>query len=238
MKQFTDNNQGVRAFTLIELLVVISIISLLISILLPALGKARKAAASTQCLSNLRTIGSALVMYAGDFHDIVPRNYWYTNGCAPWALTAWDANGGAGEPSGVGCLLKNDYLGVTNNKVCSPDLKKSPALRCPSKPNSDFYDNAPYESSYFYFGPFSNGDPVTENWPLGQANRLTDAKGNWVSTMDTIQYLAANYQTAAHNESTAVLFWGGHAKLKPWYNPGPTWPWGVNVMQFDEAGGR
>lgn len=52
-----------RAFTLIELLVVISIIVLLISILLPALGRSREAGRSVKCLANLRSIGLGLAMY-------------------------------------------------------------------------------------------------------------------------------------------------------------------------------
>lgn len=58
---------ALNAFTLIELLVVISIISLLISILLPALGAARKRAQMMQCLSNHRTIGTSVLMYLDDF---------------------------------------------------------------------------------------------------------------------------------------------------------------------------
>jgi prepilin-type N-terminal cleavage/methylation domain-containing protein len=52
-----------RAFTLIELLVVISVIAVLISLLLPALGKARETSRRTKCLANMHSIGQSLQLY-------------------------------------------------------------------------------------------------------------------------------------------------------------------------------
>ena len=62
-------------FTLVELLVVIGIIALLISILLPALSKARKQAMIITDLSNMRQVGLAVNMYANDNKGRLPGGY-------------------------------------------------------------------------------------------------------------------------------------------------------------------
>jgi prepilin-type N-terminal cleavage/methylation domain-containing protein/prepilin-type processing-associated H-X9-DG protein len=62
-------------FTLVELLVVIGIIGVLVSLLLPTLGRAREAAGRTKCLSNLRSIGQLCTMYAGRHNDQIPIGF-------------------------------------------------------------------------------------------------------------------------------------------------------------------
>ena len=61
-----------RGFTLIELLVVIAIIAILAAILFPVFARAREAARKATCLSNLKQIALAAIMYAQDYDEVFP----------------------------------------------------------------------------------------------------------------------------------------------------------------------
>jgi prepilin-type N-terminal cleavage/methylation domain-containing protein len=62
-----------KGFTLVELLVVIAIIALLMSILMPALARVRTLAFRMVCGSNLSSVGKAMLIYANDYDDVLPR---------------------------------------------------------------------------------------------------------------------------------------------------------------------
>src|SRR5687768_14208579 len=63
---------GRRGFTLIELLVVIAIIAILAAILFPVFAQAREKARQTSCLSNLKQLSTAMMMYAEDSDGLFP----------------------------------------------------------------------------------------------------------------------------------------------------------------------
>ena len=80
-----------KAFTLIELLVVISIIALLMSVLMPALGRARSQAKTVVCQTQLKQWGSIFGLYAADNKDSFPDGTGNNNASAPsnWGKRLW-----------------------------------------------------------------------------------------------------------------------------------------------------
>jgi prepilin-type N-terminal cleavage/methylation domain-containing protein/prepilin-type processing-associated H-X9-DG protein len=96
-----------KSFTLIELLVVLGIIGILVSILVPTFGKAKRSALQMNCASNLKQIGLAVKMYLSDHDNVFPS---LTNGANFGALATYYLPYLNGATTVFRCPAQRNYL--------------------------------------------------------------------------------------------------------------------------------
>ncbi len=140
-----------RNFTLIELLVVIAIIAILASMLLPSLNHARETAHSSNCLSQIRQVDSAFMLYCGDNQDVTPPTN--MEGKAwPWKF------------------YDNKYLTATKILTCPKDQSEQAEIL---RRGRDF---GTYTWSYVSYGYNSNNLGSTQRTGASTTSKITRIK--------------------------------------------------------------
>jgi prepilin-type N-terminal cleavage/methylation domain-containing protein/prepilin-type processing-associated H-X9-DG protein len=195
-----------RAFTLTELLIVIAIIAVLIAILLPALQKARMAAQSAACLSNLRQLATASVMYSNDNSGYVPA----------WGFSN-TITGNAGDPSN-GWVSGDSYWYVTlskyvgasqfvwNSLSTAQSTKYQLMVPCYFCPAATPVDPS---SSWYTQYPFNYTINVLCSCPLPYGNGQHLNKYTWLKVTRTSASTFVVFSDCANATFTGFPWYGG-----------------------------
>jgi prepilin-type N-terminal cleavage/methylation domain-containing protein/prepilin-type processing-associated H-X9-DG protein len=160
-------------FTLIELLVVISIIALLISMLLPALGKAREQAKRVVCSGNLKQITLAMTMYAKE-RGKIPSWGWQFDDYS-YLGTSQNQNPPAAS---VAKFLEGGFLW--------PYLKSKGVYQCPSLPNKREFGPNGHSALWWGWDPAQNNEPRW-TYVLNANPGWTERTLNWGINPDKVR---------------------------------------------------
>lgn len=206
-----------RAFTLVELLVVIGIIALLISILLPVLGRVRKQAEATECSANLHGMAQAWVQYCSTYGGVCPPGRLEK---LPAGGPAYSVGDGADEYrprwyellGGVAKQYANQTPKATEDDTWTISNKW---FLCPSVPEWINSRNYPYGYNFQFLGnarpretPGLGGAKVWINYPVKQSAikgsqtvMIADSMGT--AATRAVQDRVGNYP-AGHKHPSAV----------------------------------
>ena len=201
-------------FTLIELLVVIAIIAILAAMLLPALSAARARARNSNCQSNLKQIGTAVIMYLNDNKDFLP----------PYEITGYTGRIASGETvlwSAVFCC--NGYLPMPSGyrqAQIGNGYNDNQVFRCPE---CQFNKNnwTDYGLNYAFQGKvMSNLENPTQTLIIGDAGTGPDASIAQIRPEASYKGSNADYyyrvDWVRHKTKNAnILFADGHVEPKP-----------------------
>ena len=209
-------------FTLIELLVVIAIIAILAAILFPVFAQAREKARQTSCMSNIKQIGTAMMMYVQDSDETLPRAFSGGTTAAPGRDWSTDLIPYIKLGSTQEAVQVNSALAATR-----PDLftAAQPFYQCPSKAESR--DTRGFRRGYGYNNWLCSGTGVTLGDLKAPAEHL--AFGELYGEVDRICPFkwptdARFVPEARHNKGLNIAFCDGHAKWVQGTDPRMQWP--------------
>ncbi len=169
-----------RAFTLIELLVVIAIIALLIGILLPALGHARRAGRTTVCMANQRNLAVAWQMYSDGHKDVMVAHRAANLGGGFPNQANWHevGNGLKFRPTWIARLglYVGQYAFVTPATDNDRQDLEGKVFTCPEASERVDERNCSYGYNYQFLGNSRQTNGRWHNWPVRQSSLALPAK--------------------------------------------------------------